>query len=214
MDEVDSRFCSAKAGVGSKCRRGSREPERADLKRGCAGMNDATRLLVECALLGDLVAIEALCKIYRKPLLGYLRHRRLAAQDAEDVAQETLMRMADALPKGRIRAATFEGWLFKTAEHVRCDNVRESLRAPETGIEPDRLPAASDEAAAAVERFCQEVLDGAIPLREPQREVLLMRLRGQEYAAIAKELGITRNAAYQRIHSAKRWLMKLLEKRL
>lgn len=72
---------------------------------------------------GDPKAFDRIVSRHQQPLIGFfIRHLR-DAQLAEDLAQETLLRVYNAswdyLPRG-----TFRGWMFRIARHLLIDNTR------------------------------------------------------------------------------------------
>lgn len=72
---------------------------------------------------GDSQAFDRLVTRHQQALIGFfIRHLR-DAQLAEDLAQETLLRVYNAswdyLPRG-----TFRGWMFRIARHLLIDNTR------------------------------------------------------------------------------------------
>ena len=72
---------------------------------------------------GDSLAFDGLVERHQHGLIGFfIRHLR-DAQLAEDLAQETLLRVYNAswdyLPRG-----TFRGWMYRIARHLLIDNTR------------------------------------------------------------------------------------------
>ncbi len=72
---------------------------------------------------GDRSAFNQLVERHQSSLIGFfVRHLR-DPQLAEDLAQETLLRVYNAawdyLPRG-----TFRGWMFRIARHLLIDNTR------------------------------------------------------------------------------------------
>lgn len=72
---------------------------------------------------GEAVAFEELVKRYQGPLFGFFLKNIRDAQLAEDLSQETLLRVHsqfwDYLPTGR-----FKGWMYRIARNLMIDNIR------------------------------------------------------------------------------------------
>jgi len=74
---------------------------------------------------GDARAFEELVKRYQGPLIGFFQRNTRDAQLAEDLTQETLLRVYSQswnyLPVGR-----FRGWMYRIGRNLLIDNVRRS----------------------------------------------------------------------------------------
>ena len=79
--------------------------------------------LVSNARAGDRTALESLIGPLRRPLYGYIYKMAANPQDAEDLLQDTLVRVLESLPNFR-REARFKTWLFGIATHVCLDHLR------------------------------------------------------------------------------------------
>src|SRR5437763_215375 len=79
--------------------------------------------LVSSARAGDQAAFESLIGPLRRPLYGYIYKMAANPQDAEDLLQDTLVRVLESLPSFR-REARFKTWLFGIATHVCLDHLR------------------------------------------------------------------------------------------
>lgn len=124
------------------------------------------------------------------PLVRYCRRLTGDADVAEDIAQESMVRLFDNVVTGPdfgIRA-----WLFKTATHLVRDRYRvgqNRLRLlsvhPVRPSEPES-PDSSLERKEARER-AREALDTLAPR---DREILLMRYSGFSYREIAESIDV------------------------
>ncbi len=72
---------------------------------------------------GDNSAFEELVELHQRPLIGYFMRNVRDWQLAEDLSQETLLRVYnqawDYLPVGR-----FKPWMYRVARNLLIDNVR------------------------------------------------------------------------------------------
>jgi len=176
------------------------EPPDADLLRGLAS--------------GDTQAFDRVYAQLRAPLYAFLVRLSGRAELAEDLLQETWLRLARAapeLPEGtRLRP-----WLFTVARNLFRSHRRWRLldadRLRQLGWLPRTAPASPFEALAA--STMQRALERALSqLPVEQREVLLLcGCSGLEPAQVATLLGITPEATRQRLARARARLRQSLE---
>lgn len=103
------------------------------------------RLLLACAQAGDERAFRLLVEPYRHALEVHCYRMLGSAQDAEDLAQETLLRAWRALERFQPRVQ-FQTWLYRIATNACLDELeRRPRRAQPLDPFPDR---ASDETAS------------------------------------------------------------------
>lgn len=167
--------------------------------------------LVEAAGRGDRLALEALAERYRGRLFAYafgiLRNR----DEAEDVAQETLLRCCGQVSTVR-RRASFRVWLFRIAGNLCRDRRRgpESRNLALDDLDGELAAPAEDLGEAASVRFAVAEAVSALPLiyRQP---VLLHYFEGLSVDETARALGRSQTAvrvqlwrARQRLESALR----------
>src|SRR3954452_14535459 len=88
------------------------------------------RLLVAAAQAGDERAFRKLVEPYRYALEVHCYRMLGSAQDAEDLAQETLLRAWRALERF-VPSAQFQTWLYRIATNACLDELERRPRRPE-----------------------------------------------------------------------------------
>jgi RNA polymerase sigma-70 factor, ECF subfamily len=88
------------------------------------------RLLLACAQAGDERAFRRLVEPYRHALEVHCYRMLGSAQDAEDLAQETLLRAWRALERFEPRVQ-FQTWLYRIATNACLDELERRPRRPE-----------------------------------------------------------------------------------
>ncbi len=149
------------------------------------------RELIARAQSGDQTALAMLYDAHYPRVYGYIRYKLGNQEDAEDLAQETFMRMLDALDRYEQRGAPFRAWLMQIAANLVRDHYRRrgAVGAP-IGVDVSELDLVGDDDPAttmAVQFALEEVTDALHLLTETEREILLLR-----YAA---DLSIAETAA-------------------
>ena len=158
---------------------------------------------------GELVAEHA-DGVYR------LAYRLSGNQhDAEDLTQETFMRVFRSLHK--YQAGTFEGWLHRITTNLFLDMVRhrskirmEALpedyeRVPGTDMTPEQAYS-----VANLDPALQTALDSLAP--DFRVAVVLCDVVGMSYDEIAETLGVKMGPVRSRIHRGRSQLRAALEK--
>lgn len=170
---------------------------------------------------GDENALAVLVRRYEQSLFNYALRMLGNAADAEDVFQETFLRVH--LHRNRFwGSAPFKPWVYRIATNLCKDRLRYRKRRPEVqpgvGVDfPD--PVASypdgatspDEAAAANERAAR--MQAAVAsLGVKHRAVFLMaHQEGLSYVEIARALRIPVGTVKSRMNKAVNTLMAVLE---
>ena len=149
---------------------------------------------------GDVAAFEALLRRHRTALHAFLARLTGDRARAEDLAQETWLRIVAAAPRWE-RRARFTTWAFGIARNLAVDDARravhraaESLDAPGEGglSRGDAVAGAGPDPERAAEsarlRPRLEAALAALPLE--QREVFVLReYAGVPFAEIAQITG-------------------------
>src|SRR4051812_4371051 len=130
--------------------------------------------------------------------------------DAEDMVQDTFVRLYRALPRYEERQR-FESWLFqilgnccRTANTV---HVRERERSVEDESALDRVPSTDDPSRAAEQEWSASVRRALSELPEYNREIFLLHhIEGFSYEEIERMTGVKQSALKMRVKRASDYL--------
>jgi len=163
---------------------------------------------------GEATAFDAVFAAYRRRLFGYLVRMTRRRDVAEDLLQETFLRLAQ---NGRRLAADTRlgAWLFTVAHRLIVSWARASaVRAQLAGDLPRREPAGGDRSPleALADSQAQLALERSFAALAPAyREVaLLVGVEGLAPAEVAVILGLKPDAVRQRLARARTQLAETL----
>ncbi len=136
------------------------------------------------------------------------------AQDAEDLTQETFIRVFRSL--SRYQPGTFEGWLHRITTNLFLDMVRRRNRVRMEALPEDYDRVPGDEpspeqafSAAHLDSDLQEALDSLAP--DFRAAVVLCDVEGLSYEEIGATLGVKMGTVRSRIHRGRQALRAALE---
>lgn len=164
---------------------------------------------------GEEKAFDAFFDRFGGPLLGYLTGMVGNRAAAEDLLQETVIRIHRNIGRYRERGA-FRSWVYRIATNGALSELRRSrfaaesldgsaLQVPDPGAEDPLERMETEERMAATRR-------GLDALSDDSRAVLLLRVREEmPIAEIARTLSIPEGTVKSRIHYGVRKLRALLE---
>ncbi len=157
---------------------------------------------------GDAAAFEALCAELEGPLFNYALKQVRDWNDAEDIAQESLLRLLAAARRGKLKSSP-RGYAFSIAHNLAVDLNRRRNRvivlSPQRPAQPGRT------AEQALLR--DQVHRALAELPEDHRSALLLReFGGLSYAEIAAVLGASLEQVKVWIFRARRRLGELLDR--
>jgi RNA polymerase sigma-70 factor (ECF subfamily) len=166
------------------------------------------------AALGDAEAFTRIVEAYYSRCLRFARSMLRNPDDAEDMVQETFVRVFRALPRYEERQR-FEPWLFHILANC-CRSANRSLRhrdaesIHETDLD-QRLPAAERTDAWIEGEFGHEVRAALAELPAYNREVFLLHyVEGFPYEEIERITGVKRSALKMRVKRASDFLRQRL----
>jgi RNA polymerase sigma-70 factor (ECF subfamily) len=188
-------------------------------KSGLAEYLPASQLMtVQLVAVGrrrDREAFAALFRFFAPRLKRYFLRIGCPARQAEDLVQETMMRVwdrADRYDPGRAQAST---WIFTVARNLRLDSLRGERRPePESEALLSALPDPSDGADLMLESHRREerVRAALAALPEDQLEILqLSFFEDVAHSDIAQRLGLPLGTVKSRIRRALQRLRKTMD---
>lgn len=175
---------------------------------------DPDQMLLGAVASGDEAAIRRLVaeKLPRLTALGF---RLLGDRaEAEDVAQETFMRIWRIAPRWKPGAARFDTWMHTVALNLCRDRLRRRHRV-ELGEVPDRPdPAPGADSTIEGAQRAAAVMAALATLPERQREALVLQYY-QELSNIeaAQAMGVSVEALESLLSRGRRRLRELLIER-
>ena len=128
---------------------------------------------------------------HREALVRYVFQLTADTAAAEDVVQETYMRLLESEPEDdNLRA-----WLFTVATNLVRDRSRVASRRRELEAgEPDPAPAPSAEERAEERQRLRAVWSAIDRLPGRDRALLLLRVEGLTYEEIAEAVGVAKGS--------------------
>ncbi|MEK7215924.1 MAG: sigma-70 family RNA polymerase sigma factor [Chloroflexota bacterium] len=159
----------------------------------------------------DPEAFGVLAQRYQDRLFNFLYRMTGNRHDAEDLAQEVLIRVYRALPRFRTEAP-FRPWLYKIATNVAINH----LKAKRATVPIDDVFAASGsfnspELSAEIHETQRAIGRAISEMPENYRAVILMRhIEELSYEEIAQALEVPLGTAKVRLHRARLMLQEKL----
>ena len=166
-------------------------------------MEEPDPRVVHAAAGGDLAAFEQIVRAYQVPVWRFLRHLLGDAALAEDVTQETFLRVYGRLSTFRYRSR-FSAWIFTVARHAGIDALRSRQRR-------DLLERASRAAVTPDAALRTEVAAAVASLPPALRETfLLVEVVGLNHREVAEATGVPVGTVKSRMFRARELLVAWL----
>lgn len=164
---------------------------------------------------GNRQAFTPLVERYQRPLFGFLGRMGLAQAQAEEIAQETFLRVWQNLGQYDPKRAEFSTWLFTIARRLALNELERASVKQETAQDENHPETASDD-ALPLERLEQQEqqqrLQAALrllPLHE-RSTLALAYSQGLDMKTIAQIEGCSESAVKVRLHRAREQLRQWL----
>ena len=163
--------------------------------------------LIRAAAAHDVDAFDALVRAYQPHVWRFLRHLLGDEALAEDVTQETFIRVYRRLNTFRFQSK-FSTWIMHVARNAGTDELRARQRRARLvhALEPAAAVVTTNDASRRVE------IDEALAALSPRlRETLLLvEMFGFTYREAAASLGVPEGTAKRRVFEARRQLARAL----
>lgn len=170
--------------------------------------------LLQLYARGDRAAARTLVLRLSPRVLGYATRLLADRAEAEDVAQEAMLRLWRVAPEWRTGEAQVTTWLYRVVTNLVTDRQRARQRRQATTL--DDAPEVADDAPAAVAQLIEAdrmaALDRALDgLPDRQRQALVLRhIEGISNPEIAEIMQIGVEAVESLTARAKRALASAL----
>ncbi|WP_173917303.1 RNA polymerase sigma factor [Halobacillus sp. Marseille-Q1614] len=167
--------------------------------------------LIKKVLAGNVQATRMLIERYKhhvfKVSMSVMRDEKLA----EDVAQETFLKMLAALPS--YQGPGFRTWISRIAYRKALDEKRKMKRRPEEPVEWDFDRESSGQISPESQLFKKEskesIYQAINQLPENYREVVeAYYIDELSYKEMGKKLGLAEKTVEMKLYRARKWMKK------
>ncbi|WP_082235071.1 RNA polymerase sigma factor [Halobacillus massiliensis] len=165
--------------------------------------------LIKKVLLGNTQAARILIERYKhhvfKVAMSVMRDEKLA----EDVAQETFIKMLDALPS--YKGPGFKTWISKIAYRKALDEKRKQKRRPEDPVELDfEIKSADSTEKEFLKNESIHLIRMAVDqLPENYREVVeAYYIDELSYKEMEEKFGLAEKTVEMKLYRARKWMKK------
>lgn len=167
----------------------------------------------------DAAALGALMERWELPVKSVIARLIFNAGEAEELAQETFVRVWQQREKYRV-GAEFRPWVFSIAVNLARNRLRWWRRRPEVALEEWTGLSAEGERGRGGEGERLERAERAIAVREAiaalpvelREAIVLFEYEEMSHAEIAVAVGATPKAVETRIHRAREKLRGVLRR--
>ena len=181
------------------------------------------RELVREFVSGNQPSIEVLIKRHKDKVYSYILFIVKNEELAEDIFQETFIKVIKSLRKGRYNErGVFVSWVIRIAHNLIIDFFRKSKKMPmySNDEDPDtdifnskQFSEQTIEDDMVQDQIASDIRNLVYELPQEQREVVLLRHFGElSFKEIAEQTGVSINTALGRMRYALINLRKLIDK--
>ena len=162
------------------------------------------------------IGLETATEQLRREIFGYIRNQVGDPSSAEDLTQDTFLRVERALAKGT-EPEHFRAWIFQIARNAIIDWTKQRRRFVELEAEEKIAESVNLEAVDSIDSefrqglfaYASTVIEG-MPA-EDREALTLTELDGFSREELANHLGISVSAAKSRVIRARAKLKKAIE---
>lgn len=165
-------------------------------------MHEIDLSLIRAAAGGDVAAFEQIVRSYQQHVWRFLRRLLGDAALAEDVAQETFVRLWHRLDTFSFDAK-FSTWVFQIARNAGIDELRKRERRQRLAGTTGALRHVSSTPQEARIELTEALESLSLELREP---LVLIEVLGLRYREAATILAIPEGTVKSRVFHARRQL--------
>jgi RNA polymerase sigma-70 factor (ECF subfamily) len=180
---------------------------------GAAASGVDVRVLVSRAQEGERDALEELYLLHFDRVYSYLQLTVGNRHDAEDLTNQTFVKMLESIERFEWRKAPFSAWLFRIAHNLAVDHFRSRKRWQPEEEPPEPRDAehrsAEDEALHALGR--RSMLAMIEDLSDDQQQVLTLKFvfnfsNGEAASILGKSEGAVKSLQHRALASLQRQL--------
>ena len=174
--------------------------------------SDDDRPLIERVRKGDQDALRTLYERYFDRIYNYVYARLGRAEDAEDLAIDTMTKSLTRLDLFHDQGGAFSSWVYRIAHNATIDHYRRHGKVGLVSLEQAPVPESADPSEVAVEQLSNEDLHAAIrDLTDEQQQVLILRFfqdltAAQAAAVMGKTVGAVQALQHRALGSLERAL--------
>lgn len=174
----------------------------------CIGANPSDELLAIRCQLGERDAFDELIERFAGRLHGYARRFATSDSEADDLVQDTWLRVLRGLP-GLREPARLRAWIFSITHRVIVDRLRSRYAEP-TDAPMEELADQADLQADHLQR--DQIERGLAALAPAEREVLVLYyLEQMPQLEIADVLSVPLGTVKSRLHRARTQIRAVLQ---
>lgn len=173
--------------------------------------------ILKKAQKGNLASFEHIVFVFERPIFSYLFRIVSHKQTAEDLTQETFVKIFKNLKNIKPKE-NFKSWVFTIATHSAYDYLRKVKRKPESFILDDPESGfetiEQEHTYTMVEKvWAQEEVEKALTQVKPEYKSVLLLFYKEDltYESIARILKLPINTVKTHLHRAKKALKEHLE---